>query len=288
MKMKGKGCLTQPTNSYQCIIVTKVESIKQIACEEFVNDDICTKFKKLEIVEPVADVINFSFPSQSPYKSPQPYLEPHPPGTNYNVENQWVDDHSLRNISLLLGDDSILATPSPTLPILIPTSQFHKPLGGTIIVNEVEDLLRDNSSCTYSIDQCLNYFKYWDDPVILKIVQALSLATKSYKLEPDPQPPDRHYFNGSSHFLKMMNIKIHFLVYGVIPYKISQSEIPHKLNKKNIYLRGLDSELFLCIMIASAQLGVNKESHYFSIIWLFKDNDNFGVPQLFKENLQPG
>ncbi|KAF6153956.1 hypothetical protein GIB67_023733, partial [Kingdonia uniflora] len=32
MKMKGKGLLTQPTNSYQCIIVTEVESFKQIDC----------------------------------------------------------------------------------------------------------------------------------------------------------------------------------------------------------------------------------------------------------------
>ncbi|KAF6170752.1 hypothetical protein GIB67_015704 [Kingdonia uniflora] len=30
VKMKGKGRLTQPTNSYQCIIVTEVESFKQI------------------------------------------------------------------------------------------------------------------------------------------------------------------------------------------------------------------------------------------------------------------
>ncbi|KAF6170914.1 hypothetical protein GIB67_014731, partial [Kingdonia uniflora] len=30
MKIKGKGCLIQPTNSYQCIIVTEVESFKQI------------------------------------------------------------------------------------------------------------------------------------------------------------------------------------------------------------------------------------------------------------------
>ncbi|KAF6154410.1 hypothetical protein GIB67_028302 [Kingdonia uniflora] len=30
VKMKGKGRLTQPTNSYQCIIVTKVESFKKI------------------------------------------------------------------------------------------------------------------------------------------------------------------------------------------------------------------------------------------------------------------
>ncbi|KAF6143539.1 hypothetical protein GIB67_029708 [Kingdonia uniflora] len=30
VKMKGKGHLTQPTNSYQCIIVTEVESFKQI------------------------------------------------------------------------------------------------------------------------------------------------------------------------------------------------------------------------------------------------------------------
>ncbi|KAF6171085.1 hypothetical protein GIB67_010953 [Kingdonia uniflora] len=30
VKMKGKGRLTQPLNSYQCIIVTEVESFKQI------------------------------------------------------------------------------------------------------------------------------------------------------------------------------------------------------------------------------------------------------------------
>ncbi|KAF6150670.1 hypothetical protein GIB67_020753, partial [Kingdonia uniflora] len=33
VKMKGKGSLTQPTNSYQCIYVTEVESFKQIGLQ---------------------------------------------------------------------------------------------------------------------------------------------------------------------------------------------------------------------------------------------------------------
>ncbi|KAF6173726.1 hypothetical protein GIB67_042894 [Kingdonia uniflora] len=59
-----------------------------IICEELLDDDICTKVKKFEIVEPVADVINLLFPSQSPYGSPQPCLKLRPPDINYNVENQ--------------------------------------------------------------------------------------------------------------------------------------------------------------------------------------------------------
>ncbi|KAF6151037.1 hypothetical protein GIB67_010615 [Kingdonia uniflora] len=226
-----------------------------IICEEFVDDDICVKVKELEIAKSIIDVINLSFPYQPPYESPQPCLEPRPPDTKYNIQNYWVDNPSLQDISLLLGIDSILVTPSPATLIPIPTSPFQKPLGGTIIVNEFVDLLCDNSSCTYSIDQCLNYFKYWDDPIILKIVQALSPVTESYKLEPDPQPPDRHHFNGSSYFLGNDEYQDKFLVYGIIHCKISQSAIPHKLNKENLYPRGLDSELFLCIMITSTQLG---------------------------------
>ncbi|KAF6169791.1 hypothetical protein GIB67_034183 [Kingdonia uniflora] len=86
-----------------------------IICEEFIDDDICTKVQKLEIAEPVADVINLSFLSQSLYKSPQPCLEPRPPDINYDVVNQWVDESSLQDISLLLGVDCILVATKESL-----------------------------------------------------------------------------------------------------------------------------------------------------------------------------
>ncbi|KAF6165652.1 hypothetical protein GIB67_003186 [Kingdonia uniflora] len=48
----------------------------KIICEEFVDADICTKVKILEIVEPVADIINLSIPSQSPSMPTSPFHEP--------------------------------------------------------------------------------------------------------------------------------------------------------------------------------------------------------------------
>ncbi|KAF6173158.1 hypothetical protein GIB67_028456 [Kingdonia uniflora] len=136
-----------------------------IICEKFVDDDICTKVKKLEIAEPVEDVINLSFPSQSLYESPQLCLEPHPPDTKCNIESQWVDDPSLQDIPLLLGADSVLATPSSTTPIPMPISPFHEPNGGTMAINNFEDLYGDNSCCI-SVNECLNYFKDSNDPEI--------------------------------------------------------------------------------------------------------------------------
>ncbi|KAF6162797.1 hypothetical protein GIB67_029066 [Kingdonia uniflora] len=136
-----------------------------IICEEFVDDDICTKVKKLEIVEPVVDVINLIFPSQSPYELPQPCLKSRPSDTNYNVGNQWVDDPSLQDIPLLLGADSVLVTHSPTAPIPMPTSPFHETNGGTMTINDFEDLYGDNSCCI-SINECLNYFEDSNDPEI--------------------------------------------------------------------------------------------------------------------------
>ncbi|KAF6164660.1 hypothetical protein GIB67_032888 [Kingdonia uniflora] len=139
-----------------------------IICEEFVDDDIYTKVKKLEIVEPVADVINLQFPSQSSYESPQPCLEPRPPDTNYNIGNQWVDDPSLQDIPLLSGADFVLVTHSPTAPIPLPTSPFHEPNEGTMTINDFEDLYGDNSRCI-SFNECLNYFKDSNDPEICEM-----------------------------------------------------------------------------------------------------------------------
>ncbi|KAF6171994.1 hypothetical protein GIB67_029412 [Kingdonia uniflora] len=136
-----------------------------IICEEFVDNDICTKVKELEIAKPIADVINLSFPFQSPYESPQPCLEPRPPSTNFNDENQWVDDPSLQDILLLLGTDSVLVTHLPTTPIPMPTSPFHEPNGGTMTINDFEDFYRDNSCCI-SVNESLNYFEDLNDPEI--------------------------------------------------------------------------------------------------------------------------
>ncbi|KAF6168659.1 hypothetical protein GIB67_005271 [Kingdonia uniflora] len=136
-----------------------------IICEEFVDDDICTKVKKLEIAEPVADVINLLFSSQSPYESPQPCLEPRLPDTNYNVENQWMDDPSLQDIPLLLGADSVLVTHLPTTLIPMPTSPFYEPNGGTMTINDFEDLYGDNS-CYIYVNEYLNNFKDSNDPEI--------------------------------------------------------------------------------------------------------------------------
>ncbi|KAF6155178.1 hypothetical protein GIB67_019704 [Kingdonia uniflora] len=140
-----------------------------IICEEFVDDDICTKVKKFEIVEPVVDVINLSFLSQSPYELPQSFFKPRPPDTNYNIRNQWVDDPSLQDIALLLGADSVLATHSQTAPIPMPTSPFHEPNGATMTINDFEDLYEDNSCCI-SINECLNYFEDSNDPKIREML----------------------------------------------------------------------------------------------------------------------
>ncbi|KAF6159361.1 hypothetical protein GIB67_032132 [Kingdonia uniflora] len=83
-------------------------SLYAIIYEEFVDDGICTKVKEFEIIELVVDVINLSFPSQSPYKSPQPCHELGPPEKKFNVENQWMDDPYLQDIPLLLGANFIL------------------------------------------------------------------------------------------------------------------------------------------------------------------------------------
>ncbi|KAF6157087.1 hypothetical protein GIB67_041548 [Kingdonia uniflora] len=72
-----------------------------IACKEFVDDDICTKVKKLEYAELVVDVINLSFPSQSLYESPRPYLEPHPPDTNCNVKNYGTVEIPRSDVKLI-------------------------------------------------------------------------------------------------------------------------------------------------------------------------------------------
>ncbi|KAF6151922.1 hypothetical protein GIB67_010496 [Kingdonia uniflora] len=65
-----------------------------IICKEYVDDDICTKVKKLEIAEPVADVINLSFLSQSPSMPTSPFHEPNGGTMTINDFEVLYEDNS--------------------------------------------------------------------------------------------------------------------------------------------------------------------------------------------------
>ncbi|KAF6150997.1 hypothetical protein GIB67_016475 [Kingdonia uniflora] len=242
-----------------------------IICEEFVDDDICTKVKKLEIVEPVADVINLSFPSQSPYESPHPCLEPCPPNTNYNVENKWVDDPSLQDIPLLLGVDSVLVTHSPTTPIPMPISLFHEPNGGTMTINDFEDLYRDNS-CYIYVNECLNYFEDLNDLEIHEMVQSLA-SENMFQLGHVPKPMNIQV-NGQDESLE---ITYDFRESQMTTYalNISGLEFHWSFTRSSYCIKNASSIDRIFFGYESFPTTLSRFDHYYWLGKLLKDLSNF-------------
>ncbi|KAF6148245.1 hypothetical protein GIB67_012020, partial [Kingdonia uniflora] len=173
-----------------------------------------------------------------------------------------------------------LVTHSPTIPIPMPTSPFHKPNGGTMTINDFEDLYRDNSGCIF-VNECLNYVEDSNDPEIRKMVQSLA-SENMFQLGHVPKPMNIHV-NGQDESLEIScnfrHINFKCLLESIVPRSPHPQicNIVFLLLKENIFLKNYN------FGDASRTCFVRTAYHIFWNI-----NDNIGVLKNFKENIFPG